>query len=161
LSEGDLWLRQRRLMPPAFHRKRVAAYGEIMASYAGRRADEWRDGEVFDVHDEMMALTRAIVARTLFDADVSDGARTIDGALAIAVKFSGSRPGSWRAFLPPWLPTPANLRLHRAVRRLDTVIYRMIADRRTSAEDRGDLLSILLQAQDADDGSRMTDRQVR
>jgi cytochrome P450 len=161
LSEGDLWLRQRRLMQPAFHRKRVAAYGEVMASYAARRVDEWRDGEVFDVHEEMMALTRAIVARTLFDADVSDEAHTISGALEIVMKYFGRRLGSWRAFVPAWVPTPANLRLHLAVRRLDAVIYRMIADRRRSLADRGDLLSILLQAQDADDGSRMTDRQVR
>jgi cytochrome P450 len=53
------------------------------------------------------------------------------------------------------------LRLRRAVSHLDQVVYRMIADRRRAPEDRGDLLSILLQAQDADDGSRMTDRQVR
>jgi len=161
LSEGDLWLRQRRLMQPAFHRKRVAAYGEVMASYAARRVDEWRDGEVFDIHEEMMALTRAIVARTLFDADVSDAAHTISGALEIVMRYFGRRLGSWRAFVPAWVPTPANLRLHLAVRRLDAVIYRMIADRRRSLVDRGDLLSILLQAQDADDGSRMTDRQVR
>src|SRR5215467_3863056 len=161
LSEGEFWLRQRRLMQPAFHRKRVAAYGAIMASYAARHMDQWREGELYDIHEEMMALTRAIVARTLFDADVSNDARTIDGALAIVMKYFGRRLGSWRAFVPAWLPTPANLRLHRAVRRLDTVIYRMIADRRRSAEDRGDLLSILLHAQDADDGTRMTDQQVR
>src|SRR5262245_16633782 len=161
LSEGESWLRQRRLMQPPFHRKRVAAYGEIMAFYAARRADEWRDGEGFDIHDEMMALTRAIVARALFDADVSDEARAINGALEIAMKYFGGRLGSWRGFVPVWLPTPANLRLRRAVRRLDSVIYRMIADRRGNPADRGDLLSILLQAQDADDGGRMTDRQVR
>jgi cytochrome P450 len=63
--------------------------------------------------------------------------------------------------LPHWLPTPANLRSRRAIRRIDQVVYRIVADRRASAEDRGDLLSILLHAQDADDGTRMTDRQVR
>ena len=63
--------------------------------------------------------------------------------------------------IPRWVPTPANLRTRRAIRRLDEVVYRMIAARRRSDEDRGDLLSILLHAQDADDGSRMTNRQVR
>jgi cytochrome P450 len=161
VAEGDLWLRQRRLMQPAFHRKRVAAYGDVMADYAVRRAAEWHEGAVLDIHEEMMALTRAIVARALFDADVSDDATAISEASEVVMEYFGERLGSWRAFLPVWLPTPASLRLHRAIRRLDAVVYRMIADRREDPEDRGDLLSILLQAQDADDGSRMTDRQVR
>jgi cytochrome P450 len=160
-AEGDLWLRQRRLMQPAFHRQRVAAYGETMAAYAARRAADWHDGVVLDVHEEMMAVTRAIVAKTLFDADVSDEARAIGDASEIVMEYFGKRLGSLLALLPVWLPTPATLRVHRAIRRLDKVVYRMIADRRRSPEDRGDLLSILLQAQDADDGSRMTDRQVR
>jgi cytochrome P450 len=160
-AEGDLWLRQRRLMQPAFHRQRVAAYGETMAAYAARRAADWHEGAVLDVHEEMMAVTRAIVAKTLFDADVSEQARAIGDASEIVMEYFGKRLGSLLALLPVWLPTPENLRVHRAIRRLDKVVYRMIADRRRSPEDRGDLLSILLLAQDADDGSRMTDRQVR
>ena len=161
-AEGDLWLRQRRLMQPAFHRERVAAYGETMTAYAARRAADWRDGAALDIHVEMMDVTRAIVAKTLFDADVSDEARGIGDASRIVQEYFGERLGSLLAqFLPLWLPTPANVRLRRASRHLDAVVYRMIADRRRSPEGRGDLLSILLQAQDADDGSRMTDRQVR
>ncbi len=161
VAEGDLWLRQRRLMQPAFHRQRVAAYGEVMAAYAARRAAEWHEGAVLDIHQEMMAVTRAIVAKTLFDADVSDEPRAIGDASEVVMEYFGERLGSLRALLPVWLPTPANLRLHRAIHRLDAVVYRMIADRRRRPEDRGDLLSILLQAQNADDGSRMTDPQVR
>jgi cytochrome P450 len=161
VSDGDFWLRQRRLMQPAFHRQRVAAYGEIMAAHAERRAAGWHDGSVLDVHEEMIALTRAIVAKTLFDADVSDEARAVGDASQIVMQYFGERLGSLLQLLPRWVPTPANVRVRRAIRRLDTVVYRMIADRRRSPEDRGDLLSILLQAQDADDGSRMTDRQVR
>jgi cytochrome P450 len=160
-AEGDLWLRQRRLMQPAFHRQRVAAYGETMAAYAARQAADWHDGAVLDIHEEMMTVTRAIVAKTLFGADVSEEARAIGDASEIVMEYFGKRFGSLLALLPLWLPTPANLRLRRAVRRLDEVVYRMIADRRRSQEDRGDLLSILLEAQDADDGSRMSDRQVR
>ena len=161
-AEGDLWLRQRRLMQPAFHRERVAAYGETMAAYAARRVAGWHDGQAVDIHDEMMDLTRAIVAKTLFDADVSDEARAIGDASHTVQEYFGTRLGSLPAqFLPLWLPTPAHVRLRRAVRHLDAVVYRMITDRRRSSQDRGDLLSILLQAQDADDGSRMTDRQVR
>jgi cytochrome P450 len=161
-AEGDLWLHQRRLMQPAFHRQRIAAYGETMATYAVGRAVGWNDGAVLDIHEEMMGVTRAIVAKTLFDADVSEEARAVGDASEIVTEYFGERLGSLLAqLLPRWLPTPANLRLRKAIRRLDQVVYRMIADRRRSPEDRGDLLSILLQAQDADDGSRMTDRQVR
>jgi cytochrome P450 len=161
-AEGDLWLRQRRLMQPAFHRQRIAAYGLVMAGYAARRAAHWHEGAVLDIHEEMMDVTRAIVAKTLFGADVSEEARVIGDASEVVMEYFGKRFGSLLAqLLPLWLPTPENLRLQRATRHLDAVVYRMIADRRRSGEDRGDLLSILLQAQDADDGSRMTDRQVR
>ena len=72
LSEGGVWLRQRRLVQPAFHRQRVLAYGEVMAAYTARRLAAWKDGDVLDAHAEMIALTQVIVAKTLFDADVSD-----------------------------------------------------------------------------------------
>lgn len=161
VSEGDLWLRQRRLMQPAFHRQHIAAYGQIMATCATRRAAGWHDGAVMDIHPEMMAITRDIVAKTLFDADVSDEARVIGEASHFLTEYFGKRLGSLLQLVPPWVPTPANRRLQRAVRGLDEVVYRMIADRRRTPGNRVDLLSILLQAQDADDGSRMTDRQVR
>ena len=161
LSERDVWLRQRRLVQPAFHRQRVAAYGEIMTAYATRRLADWKEGDVFDVHDEMMSLTQAIVAKTLFDAEVSGEAHEVGTASHVLMQDFGARLGSLLQLLPSWLPTPANVRARRAIRRLNQVVYRMIAARRQSAEDRGDLLSILLHAQDADDGTGMTDQQVR
>jgi cytochrome P450 len=163
LSEGDFWLRQRRLVQPAFHRQRLAAYGEVMTAYTSRQVDAWKDGDVRDVHMEMMALTQAIVAKTLFDADIADASEShaIGQASKVLMEDFGIRVGSALQLIPRWVPTPANLRTRRAIRRLDQVVYRMIAARRRSDEDRGDLLSILLHAQDADDGSRMTNRQVR
>ena len=161
LSEGAVWLRQRRLVQPAFHRQRVAAYGEVMIDYTARRVEQWKDGDVIDAHAEMMALTQAIVAKTLFDADVSDQSYAIAQTLNVLFEDFGGRLGSLLQYLPDWFPAPANLRRGRAVRRLDEVVYRMIEERRRSDEDRGDLLSILLHAQDADDGTRMTPRQVR
>lgn len=161
LSEHDFWLRQRRLVQPAFHRQRVAAYGEVMTDYASRRLANWKEGDVLDVHEEMMSLTQAIVAKTLFDAEVSDEAHEVGTASYVLMRDFITRLGSLLQLLPSWLPTPSNLRARRAVRRLDQVVYGMIAARRQSAEDRGDLLSILLHAQDADDGTVMTDRQVR
>jgi cytochrome P450 len=161
LSEGGVWLRQRRLVQPAFHRQRVAAYGEVMTAFTADRLAQWKDGDVLDVHTEMMTLTQTIVAKALFDADVSDESYAIGRASTILMEDFGKRLGSLLQLLPNWVPTPANVRTRRAIRRLDEVVYRMIATRRRSAEDRGDLLSILLDAQDADDGSRMTNQQVR
>jgi cytochrome P450 len=161
LSEHDFWLRQRRLVQPAFHRQRVAAYGEVMTDYAARRLAGWKEGDVVEIHGEMMALTQAIVAKTLFDAEVSDEAHEVGTASYVLMQDFGARIGSLWQVLPSWLPTPANLRARRAIQRLDGVVYRMIAARRDNGGDRGDLLSILLDAQDADDGTRMTDRQVR
>ena len=160
LSEGDTWLRQRRLVQPAFHRQRVAGYGDVMSAFAERQVADWKNGDVIEVHGEMMALTQAIVGKTLFDADVSGDAHEVGQAARVLAEDFGARLASFR-LMPYWLPTPRNLRSRRAVRRLDQIIHRIIAERRASGEDRGDLLSMLLHAQDADDGSRMTARQVR
>ena len=160
ISEGATWLRQRRLVQPAFHRQRVAAYGEVMTAYTERRLADWKDGQVLDVHAEMMSLTQAIVAQTLFGADVSEDADAAAEASQVLMEDFGVRLRSFR-LVPRWVPTPANRRSARAIRDLDRVVFRIIAARRSGGKDRGDLLSILLHAQDADDGSRMTDRQVR
>jgi cytochrome P450 len=160
LSDGDLWLRQRRLVQPAFHRARIAAAAEVMVANTERALDRWKDGEPRDIHAEMMALTQGIVAKTLFDAEVGDEAAEVGSALQVLMEDFRTRLRSL-VRLPMALPTPANLAARRAIRRLDRIVYEMVERRRQSAQDRGDLLSMLLAARDADDGSRMTDRQVR
>lgn len=160
LSENETWLRQRRLIQPAFHRQRVAGYGDVMARLAERYVSGWTPGETIDMHAEMMALTQAIVAKTLFDADVSGDAHDAIQAAKVLAEDFGARLKSFR-LIPYWVPTPRNVRSRRAVRRLDAVVHRIIAARQRSGEDRGDLLSMLVQAQDADDGTRMTAQQLR
>jgi len=161
LAEGEFWLRQRRLVQPAFHRQRIGGYGEVMTSYTARRLAGWKDGDVLDVHAEMMTLTQIIVAKTLFDADVTDESYSIAQTSNVLAAAFGARIRSVVQFIPDWVPTPTNLRAGRALRHLDQVVHRMVAARRRVGEDRGDLLSMLLQAQDADDGRRMSDEQVR
>jgi cytochrome P450 len=160
LSEGDTWLRQRRLVQPAFHRQRLTGYGDVMTAFTERHVADWKQGDVIEVHGEMMTLTQAIVAKTLLDADVSGDAHEAGQAAEVVMQDFGVRLQSFQ-LIPYWVPTPRNLRSRRAVRRLDELIHRIIAERRASAEDRGDLLSLLLHAQAADDGSRMTGQQVR
>lgn len=160
LSENETWLRQRRLIQPAFHRQRVAGYGDVMTRLAQAHVAGWKPGDTIDVHAEMMALTQAIVAKTLFDADVSGDAHDAIQAAKVLAEDFGARLKSFR-LIPYWLPTPRNLRSRRAVRRLDALVHRIVSARQRSEEDRGDLLSMLVHAQDADDGTRMTAQQLR
>ncbi len=158
-SEGDFWRHQRRLIQPAFHRQRITTYGETMVAYAERTAAQWRDGATCDIHPEMMRLTLQIVAKTLFDADVTQDTDEVGQALEVVLRQFIARAAT--GFLVPetW-PTPGNLRMRRAVARLDRIIYRIIEERRREDKDHGDLLSILLCAQD-DEGTTMTDKQLR
>ena len=159
-SEGAFWLRQRRLIQPAFHRKQLASYAASMIAFTERMVVGWQDGQTRDVHADMMHLTLEIVAMTLFAADVGGEASEVGPAMEAGMESFVARLTSvfhW----PEWIPTPSNVRLKRAARRLDAIIYRFIRQRRQTGEDRGDLLSILLQARDEDDGTRMTDKQLR
>lgn len=160
-AEGAAHRRQRRLAQPAFHRERVAGYGDAMVDYAARTRDAWHDGAEIDVSHEMMRLTLAVVARTLFGAEVESEAEEIDEA------FTTVMNGFNRLLLPfseyfDALPLPGNRRRERAAARLDETIYRMIAARRDDDEERDDLLSMLLRARDDEgDGTGMSDKQLR
>lgn len=159
-SEGELHKRQRRLSQPAFHRDRLVGYGSAMVDCAMKTRAGWKDGAAFDIAREMNHLTLAIVARTLFSADVSEEADEIRAALTDVLSL-------FEMVLSPFsewfekLPLPSVRRFERARDRLDKTIYRLIAERRASGRDAGDLLSMLLLAQDEDDGGVMTDKQVR
>ena len=148
-SEGEEWRRQRRLIQPAFSRQRVVTYGEVMAAYARRTVAAWADGETRDIHSEMMRLTLAIVAKTLFDADVERDSQRVGVALQAALQ-AFNRQSTNVYTIPLWIPTRSNLQLRRARLDLDSIIFRFINARRSSTDDRGDLLSILLSARDED-----------
>jgi cytochrome P450 len=161
-SEGDFWRRQRRLSQPAFHREKVAGHASAMVELTERMLASWSDGQRLDVQAAMMRLTLEIVARCLFDADVTGDSAEASEAMETLLRSFTSRVDSLIR-LPEFLPTPKNLRLRSAKKRLDGIIYRFIADRRASGMDRGDLLSMLLQATDPveEGGAGMTDRQLR
>lgn len=160
-SEGTVHLRQRRLMQPAFHKDRIAGYSQVMTSQAEQQQAAWHDGEPVDMAREMTRLTLAIVGKTLFDADVESEARNVGDALTAVLDTF------WISMLPlidvlERLPLPALRRGKAARAELDRIIYGMIADRRRDLHDRGDLLSMLLMAQDEEaDGAGMSDQQVR
>jgi cytochrome P450 len=160
-SEGQHHLRQRRLVQPAFHRERLAGYASAMSECAVRWRDRWQAGSTLDVSTEMPHLTLSIVARTLFSADVQSEASQIGAAMTTVLEL-------FRLLLLPFseyldkLPLPYVRRFQKARGRLDATIYGLIRERRKSGEDTGDLLSMLLLAQDEDDRTvRMSDEQVR
>ncbi len=108
----------------------------------------------------MMRLTLEIVARTLFAAEI--GNDTIGASAAMETLMHTSMMGMGRLIpVPAWIPTPSNINVERAARRLDEIILAIIAERRRSGEDRGDLLSMLLHTQDEESGRQMTDQQLR
>lgn len=159
-SEGAPWLRQRRLMQPAFHRERVAGYGATMVAYTERMLDRW-DAETArerDVHDDFMHLTMEIATKTLFGADLDDETAAEIGVVfdAVIVEIANRFRRPFK--IPRWLPIPANRRYAHAVARLDRLIYETIEKKRGAEGD--DLLSMLLAARD-EDGSAMDVRQVR
>jgi cytochrome P450 len=159
-NEGESWLRQRRLAQPAFHRERIASYAKIMTDHAGEMLSTWRDGETRDVHQEMMRLTLRIVVRALFNVEAEQIEK-----ISLAMNVLMRNTTGVRMLLPPLfrhLPTPAMIEFRRAVRQVDETVYGIIARRRAveSEGDSGDLLSMLMQARD-EDGSRMSDKQLR
>ena len=159
-SEGEEHLRQRRLIQPIFHHRRIGAYGGTMTELADRLQARWSDGEQRDVHEDMTRLTLAIVGRTLFDADVEGEAREIGEALNVALEAVNTLTFP---FGHVWerLPLPGPRRFRQASARLDETIYRLIAERRAGGLTGEDLLSLLLRARDETGGEGMSDRQVR
>lgn len=158
-SEGDFWLRQRRLIQPVFQRERILSYAPDMTAYTERQIDAWRDGEVRDLHAEMRQLTLAIAAKTLFGADVAGQSHAVGEALHEAMGTFSQR--FFRVIrIPERIPTPGNLRIRKAIRRLDDILYGIIHQRRAQGQQK-DLLSILLHARHENDGSGMTDQQLR
>ena len=158
-SEGDFWRRQRKLAQPAFHRERIQAYAHVMAAETKARIAQWRDGETLDIHAEMTKLTLPIAVKTLFGAELERPER-----ISQSLELTQSHFEKWIHYLtmlPAWFPTPTIPAMKRAISELDSIVYKLIAERRASGEDTGDLLSMLLRAQDEDDGTRMTDKQLR
>lgn len=160
-SEREFHRRQRRLAQPAFHRSRIASYAEIMTAYASQARAGWHDGETLDMSEEMMRLTLGIVGKTLFDADVGSDTKEVGEAMGVAMDLFNTLTLPFYELLEK-LPLPQFRRFDNAKLRLDAIIYRVIEERRRTGQDRGDLLSMLLLAQDAEgDGGTMSDQQLR
>lgn len=163
-SENPLWLRQRRLIQPAFHRQRLAGFGQTMVSESRRLAGEWsqaaRYGQTIDAAADMMRLTLRIAGLTLFNIDVSGEAREFGHALKVVLRYANARISN-PLQLPRFVPTQENREATRAAETLDRVVREIIDTRRRQGGPDDDLLAMLMQATDEDTGERMNDTQLR
>ncbi|MEM7725154.1 MAG: cytochrome P450 [Cyanobacteria bacterium P01_A01_bin.45] len=159
-SEGSFWQRQRRLAQPIFHQRRINGYGEAMVEYTQRMLENWKAEDTLDIHQEMMHLTLNIVMKTIFNQDIAGGdAGNISQAIEEATNWFVEKANSLLA--GDETRTPADKRFEEAIARLDETVYAMIENRRKTGEFGNDLLGMLMEVEDAEDGSRMTNRQLR
>lgn len=166
-SGGAYHRQQRKLVQPAFHASRIQAYAQTMVDYTADLTGGWRAGEVRDISQEMMRLTMLIVSKTLFDVDKADMAGQAEtiGAAIHELQAITDADFNMPLVLPDWAPTPRAWRRWRARAVLNETIEGLVAARRDTAvngriADTGDLLSMLLLAQN-EDGGGMSDEQVR
>jgi cytochrome P450 len=159
-SEGDFWLRQRRLAQPAFSHRRLAGYGPLMVALTEKMVHEaWREGQRVDVHVELSRLTSNIALATLFGLEGGADRDAYTDSLRAVFDLLSARFGHLVP-IPLWVPTPLNLRLRKALSRLRTLVDGFIRRGRDRTAPGDDLLSRLVLALD-EDGSRMTDEQLR
>lgn len=159
-SDGDFWRRQRKLVQPAFHTQRLHRYADAMVSYTEQMVSSWQGQAVkFPIQHTMSDLTRKIVTKTLFNADVSAESDLIGEIIQILQEMA-FREMRMPFSLPDWLPLPYKQRERDAIHTIDQIILRIIAERRESGADHGDLLSMLLMSKD-ESGQGITDPQAR
>lgn len=158
-SEGETWLRQRRLSQPAFLKQRVQSYAPLMADLTDRMLANWRPESEVDVHVEFSTLTSVIALKTLFDLDDAGDRARFTESLRVAFDIMSVRLRRM-AKMPAWLPFGSTRKLNLAVKELFEVVDGFIATGRARKEPGNDLLGRLIAAQD-DDGTRMSDSQLR
>lgn len=159
-ADGEAWRRSHKMMMPAFHKKRIDAYAKVMVDFTRDMLDEWQAAEDRDVCADMNALTLAIVAKTLFDADVrGEDAETVGEAM-LTINHVLVEHIQMPIPFPRWWPSPKNRRKVKAVDAIDAIVRRTIRERQESGEDRGDLLSMMLLSRD-EAGQGMSETQLR
>lgn len=164
-SNGAHWLRQRRLMQPAFHHQRIARMASIMVEEAEQMLTRWetyaRTRQPVNIQHEMMLLTQKIIVRTMFGTSLNnDEAEAVGKAFNDTLNWAAGQQFRW--WQPPrsW-PTPGNLQYRRNLELLERTVYRLIEERRQRQGEHDDLLEMLVTAHDADTGEQMSPKQIR
>jgi cytochrome P450 len=161
-NEGEYWMKQRRLIQPIFHKRRLAGFVQQIAACTERLIADWQArGDIeMDIHAEMTQITLGIVSQTLLSTDASGDFMKISDALVILMKGL-SQETVTLIKLPKWVPTPSNIAMKKNRAILDRMIYDIIAGRRRTGAQHDDLLTMLMEVEDADTAERMTDSQLR
>ncbi|HIF11064.1 MAG TPA: cytochrome P450 [Sneathiellales bacterium] len=166
-SDGEFWRRQRRIMQPAFHYKRLQTFASTMTGAADEMLVRWQaskgNGEVLDVSTEMAQVTLDIICRTMFGSGI-DRAQVdaVRDASAIIAQDLGTPPYADLLGLPRWFPRRLTRRVRRAIGNVQRLIEKIIVERRDNGEGgHDDLLEMLLSVRDEETGEGMTDEQLR
>src|ERR687883_179690 len=165
--DRDSWFARRRMLQPVFHRRRIATMVDEMIAAGQKMLSRWEElyapKDVINIHEEMMRVTLDIINRTMFGGDVTREAGRVGTAMTVLTRYAFAQAGNPFS-VPPWLPTRRNKEFHRALETIDSVVLGLIrarqAARDTGEQPRGDLLDMLLDAEDAETGERMADQEV-
>jgi cytochrome P450 len=163
VSEGDYWLRQRRLAQPAFGRQRLALYAEVMVQATAEMLERWAKlsaGDTVDIGAEMSRLALHIAGLAFFSRDVSQKSDSVGRAFPVVGNYLVRRFNHPFTSPPAWVPTARTREFKRAVRNLNEIVFELVQRRRNEGRDYGDLLSMLMSATDEETGATMTDRQL-
>ncbi len=161
-SDGEYWRRHRKLAQPAFSKDHYIDFAKIMSDAVHAMIPKWDRsiGKPVNIATELRNLALQIATRSLFTTDIENDAERLQHAFnEINAWFSsGSKTGF---LIPPTAPTPSNLRMRKVMKEIDALIYRIIATRRRAKEPPKDLLGLLMAARDEDDGSSLSDGELR
>ena len=161
-SEGTFWLKQRRLIQPLFHKKRLDGFVQQIVDLIHEMKNAWekKDRQTIDIHGEMTGLTLAVVSQTLLSTTVGGDFKKINDALALLMRGLSQRTLNFLS-MPYWVPSPQNIRMKKNRHLLDETIFGIINQRRSDKKQYDDLLSMLMEVEDADTAERMTNQQLR
>jgi cytochrome P450 len=161
-SEGSFWKKQRRLIQPIFHKRRLDGFVGKIAESVRTMLTEWEqkmDGTL-NMHAEMTRIALSVVSKTLMNTDAGNDAAKVNEALTGAMDELGKRSMN-PLKVPYWVPIPLHNRLRRQRKILDELIFGIIEDRRKHKKQEDDLLSMLMEVEDADTAERMSNEQLR
>jgi cytochrome P450 len=163
MSDGEFWLRQRRMMQPHFHRKRLAALTELMVTTIDQGLASWatagRVGRASNLHPAFNRITMNVIVRALFGTALSH--HEVDElSTEMAFAVDNILPSAIASSLPSWLPIPGARRFRRVRQKVDTALYEVIKRVRQGGGTET-LMAMMLDMVDAETGAQMTDQQLR
>ncbi|MGG4266800.1 cytochrome P450 [Peribacillus simplex] len=159
-SEKDHHMRQRRLIQPSFKKNHISQYAQDMIDTTMDYISTWEHNDERIITKDMMDITLGIINKTMFSMEFTDGSQIVGKPLESALRIAAKRMRSIFR-LPLWVPTKLNREYKKAIKSLDQVIYYIIEKRKADTVKHEDMLGILMDARDAEDGLGMTSQQIR